>query len=230
MGEGQTSTGITRREALRNAGAAGLGMSVLGAGLDGLLSSAMAAAPRAGTLQDIEHVVILIQENRSFDHYFGTLSGVRGFGDTRGRAAFTQRDAAGGTVKPFHLPKDCLPDITHDWGPQHRAWDGGRMDAFVLAHEAADGAAVGVETMGYYTRSDLTYYYALADAFTICDGYHCSVIGPTDPNRLMSMSASIDPRPPMAAPWSRRWPVRRATRWPTPSPGPRCPSACRRTM
>lgn len=96
-------------------------------------------------------------------------------------------------MKPFHLPKDCLPDLTHDWGPQHRAWDGGRMDAFVLAHEAADGAAVGVETMGYYTRSDLAFYYALADAFTICDGYHCSVIGPTDPNRLMSMSASIDP-------------------------------------
>jgi phospholipase C len=71
------------------------------------------------------------------------------------------------------------------------------MDGFVRAHEAVDGTVngvpVGPETMGYYTRSDIRFYYALANAFTICDGYHCSVIGPTDSNRLMSMSATIDP-------------------------------------
>src|SRR5438067_1420451 len=71
------------------------------------------------------------------------------------------------------------------------------MDGFLRAHEAADGSVngipVGPETMGYYTRADVRLYYALADAFTICDHYHCSVIGPTDPNRLMSMSATIDP-------------------------------------
>jgi phospholipase C len=47
--------------------------------------------------------------------------------------------------------------------------------------------------MGYYTRADIPYYYAIADAFTICDNYFCSVMGPTDPNRLYSMAASIDP-------------------------------------
>jgi phospholipase C len=182
---------VTRRGALKQLGAAGLGVTALGAGLDGLLARAMAAAPKTGSLKDIEHVVILIQENRSFDHYFGTLSGVRGFGDHKGRAAFTQVGANGATQQPFHLPGDCLPDLTHEWGPQHRAWDGGRMDGFVRAHEAADNS--GVETMGYYKRSDIPFYYTLADAFTICDGYHCSVIGPTDPNRLMSMSAWIDP-------------------------------------
>jgi phospholipase C len=67
------------------------------------------------------------------------------------------------------------------------------MDQFVRAHEPVDPPEVGPETMGYYDRADLPFYYALADAFTICDGYHCSVMGPTDPNRLMSMSASIDP-------------------------------------
>jgi phospholipase C len=67
------------------------------------------------------------------------------------------------------------------------------MDAFVRVRGAADGSNTGIETMGYYKRSHLRFYYSLADAFTICDGYHCSVIGPTDPNRLMSMSASIDP-------------------------------------
>jgi phospholipase C len=185
--------GLTRREALRDLGVAGLGMSALGGGLGDLLARAAAATPKKGSLKDIEHVVFLIQENRSFDHYFGTLSGVRGFDDKKGRAAFTQTDASGGKLTPFHLSKGCLPDLTHEWGPQHRAWNGGKMDAFVTTHEAVDAAGVGPETMGYYKRSDLGLYYALADAFTICDRYHCSVIGPTDPNRLMSMSATLDP-------------------------------------
>jgi phospholipase C len=193
----EPTAAITRRRVLRDLGRAGLGITAFGAGIEDLLARAAAASPRTGSLKDIEHVVILIQENRSFDHYFGTLSGVRGFGDKHGRKAFFQSDGAGKTIHPFHLKQGCLPDITHDWGPQHRAWNGGRMDRFARAHEApkptGDGAAVGIETMGYHNRSDLRFYYALADAFTICDGYYCSVIGPTDPNRLMSMSASIDP-------------------------------------
>jgi phospholipase C len=184
---------ITRRRALRDLGAAGLGMTALATGVEDLLARVADASPKSGSLKDIEHVVIVMQENRSFDHYFGTLSGVRGFDDKHGRGAFFQRHAAGKALHPFHLKKGCLPDLTHDWAPQHAAWDGGRMNRFVAAHEAADPTGVGPETMGYYKRSDLRLYYALADAFTICDAYHCSVIGPTDPNRLMSMSATIDP-------------------------------------
>ena len=184
---------ITRRQVLRDLGVAGLGLTALGTGIEDLLARAAAASPKTGGLKDIEHVVILIQENRSFDHYFGTLSGVRGFGDTNGSKHFFQRDTSGKKLHPFHLPKGCLPDLTHDWGPQHKAWNGGKMDGWVTAHEAADPPGVAPETMGYYDRSDLRFYYALADAFTICDAYHCSVIGPTDPNRLMSMSASLDP-------------------------------------
>jgi phospholipase C len=186
------SAGITRREALRDLGAAGFGITAMGGGIGDLIARAAAASPK-GTLKDIEHVVFLMQENRSFDHYFGTLSGVRGFGDKKGHAAFTQLDTLGNKVTPFRLSKGCLPDLTHEWGPQHRAWNGGRMDDFVQAHQGVDSAGVPPETMGYYNRSDLSFYYALADAFTICDRYHCSVIGPTDPNRLMSMSASLDP-------------------------------------
>lgn len=170
---------------------AGLGLATAGAGLDTLLAQA-ADASSHGTLKDIKHVVILMQENRSFDHYFGTLSSVRGFNDRHNRNVFFQK-ANGQTVHPFHLPNDCLPDLTHDWGPQHKSWDGGKMDGFLRAHEAADPAGVGPETMGYYKRSDLPFYYALADAYTVCDGYHCSVLGPTDPNRLMSMTATLDP-------------------------------------
>jgi phospholipase C len=184
---------LTRRQALRRAGAAGLGLAAAG-GIEDMLGTVAEAAghPGHGNLSDIEHVVILIQENRSFDHYFGTLSGVRGFGDPAGRHVFTQRGADGRKVHPFHLRSDCVADITHSWAPQHRAWNNGRMDRFLAVHEQSDGAP-GAETMGYYTRNDLPFYHGLADAFTICDGYHCSVIGPTDPNRLMSLSATIDP-------------------------------------
>ncbi len=67
------------------------------------------------------------------------------------------------------------------------------MDNFVGAHLAADGDKNFVVTMGYFNRDDLSFYYAVADAFTICDAYHCSVLGPTDPNHVMALSATIDP-------------------------------------
>jgi phospholipase C len=197
------SGALTRRQTLRRLGAAGIGLAGLAGGVQALVAEAAAAATqgRGATLKDIEHVIFLIQEHRSFDHYFGTLSGVRGFGDPHGSAAFRQRDPGGQTVIPFKLPSGgvqyCLPDITDDWGPQHRAWNNGRMNDWVKVHESVtnggDGPAEGIETMGYYARSQLSFYYSLADAFTICDGYHCSVIGSSDPNRLMSMSASLDP-------------------------------------
>jgi phospholipase C len=198
MDELQTvNEGLTRRETLRRAGAAGVGLTALGGGLEALLAAEAAARPAHGSLRDIEHVIIFMQENRSFDHYFGTLSGVRGYGDKGGVKAFKQKDARGKTVEPFRLPAGgkayCMPDITHAWGTQHQSWNHGRMDQFVKVHEAVDPPGAGVATMGYYRRADLRLYYALADAFTICDGYYCSVLGPTDPNRLMSMSGSLDP-------------------------------------
>jgi len=128
------SAARTRREALRDVGVAGLGLAAYtGAGAFGdLVARAAAAGPRHGSLRDIEHVVFLMQENRSFDHYFGTLSGVRGFADKKGRAAFTQQDTLGNRYTPFRLTKGCLPDLTHEWGPQHRSWNGGHMDGWEI--------------------------------------------------------------------------------------------------
>jgi phospholipase C len=188
--------GMTRRQLVKAGAAAG----IMALSADPLIQKALAAAPRTGRLSDIEHVVILVQENRSFDHYFGMLPGVRGFGDAS-PAALAQPGypVAGfaGELLPFHLDtggsSQCLNDITHEWAAQHRCWNGGAMDGFVRTHLAADGLQDGPATMGYYQRADLPFYYALAEAFTICDGYHCSVLGPTDPNRLYSMSATIDP-------------------------------------
>ena len=168
-----------------------------------LLDEAAATDVGSANLNDIEHVIILMQENRSFDHYFGTLSGVRGFSDPNALpGVFDQVDpqGPGGVLQPFRLWSDppardgqSLNDISHTWPTQHLSWNHGRMDEFVSAHLAANGAADGPLTMGYYTRADLPFYHALADAFTVCDGYFSSVMGPTDSNRVMAMSGTIDP-------------------------------------
>ncbi len=167
-------------------------------------------------LDDIEHVVILVQENHSFDQYFGSYKGVRGFDDPHvltqpvrddlpiwyqfGWGPGDTRPDPGHYLLPFHLDTTdnsgnaiCVDDCTHAWGAQHQSWNEGAMDAWVATHIAADGVAVGPQTMGYYTRQDIPFYYELADAFTICDGYHHSVMGPTTPNRVYTVSATLDP-------------------------------------
>jgi len=191
-------SGITRRQLLQ----AGAGAGVVAMGWNPLLEQALAKKLPPGKLSDIEHVVILIQENRSFDDYFGMLPGVRGFGDkTVSQSVFEQPgypvEGYEGVLLPFHLESGtggrCFPDITHSWVPQHESWNGGAMDGFVQAHLAHDGAAAGAATMGYYTKADIPFYYGLAENYTICDNYFCSTLGPTYPNRLYSMTGTIDP-------------------------------------
>jgi phospholipase C len=149
---------------------------------------AIPANHRTGTINDVEHIVVMMQENRSFDHYFGTLRGVRGFRDPRavglpsGKSVFHQPDANNpdGYVLPFrpdisNLGLKFLEDTPHDWNGTHAAWNGGTYDQWI--------ANKGTTAMAYLTRQDIPYHYALADAFTVCDAYHCSLLGPTDPNR-----------------------------------------------
>ena len=209
------ASGVTRREVLRSAAAAGALAGLQALAPAEVLARALAAPAARGRLSDIEHVVIFVNENRSFDHYYGTYRGVRGFADPAalrqadGTPVFAQRfadspfgpasAAYGEHLLPFHFDTrhngECVNDISHDWAPQHQAWNGGKMDSFLQVDisPAIDGPQTGINTMGYYTRSDLPFYHALADAFTICDNYFGSVIGPTNPNRLYSISASIDP-------------------------------------
>jgi len=164
-----------------------LGTTALTTAMPGSIRRALAipAAYRTGTIDDVQHIVFLMQENRAFDHYFGTLRGVRGFGDPRpvvlpsGRPVWYQPDA-GGYLLPFHpsaphLGLQFLEDTPHGWSDTHAAWNGGRYDQWVPNK--------GRSTMAYLTRQDIPYHYALADAFTVCDAYHCSFLGPTDPNR-----------------------------------------------
>ncbi|MFD7440974.1 phosphocholine-specific phospholipase C [Streptomyces sp. NPDC059909] len=148
-------------------------------------AAAIPAQGSTGTLQDVEHVVVLMQENRSFDHYFGTMKGVRGFGDPRpvtlpsGKSVWNQADGKKVTL-PFRPPGDdlgmeFLQGLNHDWAGGQKAFNQGKYDQWVPAKTAT--------TMAYLTREDIPFHYALADAFTICDAYHCSFIGSTDPNR-----------------------------------------------
>jgi phospholipase C len=167
---------------------------------------ALAETPSGrGSMKDIKHVVLLMQENRSFDHYFGTMAGVRGFDDpaaptlSTGKSVFYQPDPANpnGYLLPFHLDTRStsaqrIPSTSHAWSVQHDAWNGGKMDNWLPAHRKVDGLNAPY-VMGYHTRADIPFQFALAEAFTICDAYHCSLLGPTWPNRMYWMTGTIDP-------------------------------------
>jgi len=189
-------TSKNRRDFLRAAAqAAGsaTALSMLPLGIRNAL--AIPANNATGTIRDVEHIVILMQENRSFDHYFGTLQGVRGFGDTRaitlpnGQPVWNQPLVTSpGYVQPFRpsapdLGLQFLQDLPHDWTSTHAAWNGGRYNQWVPAK--------GSTTMAYLTREDIPFHYQLADAFTICDAYHCSTMAPTDPNRYYMWSGWV---------------------------------------
>src|SRR6202047_4419938 len=135
---------LTRRELLKLAGAATAAefasLALHGCGGSGGVPSVPSSPPAFSKLSDIEHVVILIQENRSFDHYFGSYRGVRGFSDVS--MAFQQPDPSNttnppiGALLPFRLDTSktnaaCTHDITHDWVPQHQSWNNGTMNGFV---------------------------------------------------------------------------------------------------
>ncbi|MFG2870113.1 phosphocholine-specific phospholipase C [Streptomyces sp. NPDC048338] len=180
---------MSRRRLLALGGGA-LGAAAAGSLLPPSLQAAMAAGPPSGGLSAVRHVVILMQENRSFDHYFGTLRGVRGFGDRNavelptGKTVFEQPAPLGGTVLPFPVrdaaaaqQKDLqyIGDLDHSWSGGAKAWREGWMDGWVPAKTAA--------TMAYYDRRDIPLHYELADTFTVCDAYHSSIHTSTSPNR-----------------------------------------------
>jgi phospholipase C len=191
---------LSRRRLLTGAtalGGIGVGAAVLPLNLRKAMTESLKSSPR-GSIGDIQHIVILMQENRSFDHYFGTMPGVRGFSDPAaitlpdGNPVFFQPDPshAQGYLSPFYYDPSATsaqatPGTDHSWPTQHQAWDNGKMDQWI--------AAKGPYTMGYFKQPDIQFHWALAEAFTICDNYHCSVLGPTNPNRLYMWTGMIDP-------------------------------------
>lgn len=168
------------------------------------IQKALAIDASAGsTYMDAEHVVFLMQENRSFDHCFGTLKGVRGFNDPRAmrltndNPVWLQSNAAGKTYAPFRLNlKDTkstwMSSLPHSWENQVDALNGGKNDNWLEAKQSGNKEFADMPlTMGYYNREDLPFYYALADAFTVCDQHFCSSLTGTSPNRLFFWSGTI---------------------------------------
>lgn len=186
----------TRREFLKNAtilsGAAGL-TSVLPLSI----KRALAINAKPGTtFYDAEHIVLLMQENRSFDHLFGTMKGVRGFNDPRakilpsGDKVWIQKDKEGRAHAPFHIDIEKTKitwqgGLPHGWKDQSAARNKGKYDHWIPQKTSM--------TMGHYQRSDVPFYYALADAFTICDHNFCSSLTGTTPNRLFFWTGNIRP-------------------------------------
>ena len=211
-----------------------MGMGALASTLNANIAKALAipANNRTGTIRDVEHIVILMQENNSFDKYFGTLRGVRGFSDPRavnihlplasgtgttqvpvflqpagaanvalGYAVPPSFGTLGGpsdgvdVIPPFRVnPADVSPGLTslgltylpgtdHSWQTQHAGWNQGQHDSWPIAK--------GPITMAHYTREDIPFHYALADAFTVGDNYHCSILGPTNPNRMYMWTGCV---------------------------------------
>lgn len=177
---------------------------------------AIPANQRTGTLQDVEHIVVLTQENRAFDHYFGTMAGVRGFADpfpipvmdrvgtfsrksvfvqpVGGAAAVPGRPGWGSTrtaIAPFHLNTQQdfnvmrVSGTPHSWPDAQAAWDEGRMNNWPAAKQN--------HSLGYYKESDLPFQFALANAFTLCDHYHCATQTGTNTNRLFLWTGGNDP-------------------------------------
>ena len=172
---------VDRRRFLQIAGGAVAATAATALSSSVARAAAISPAFNTGTIQDVEHVVILMQENRSFDHYYGSMRGVRGFGDPHpavqpnGQTVWNQDG-----VLPFHptaanLGLQFIEDLPHDWITTHDAYDNGAYDKWVQTKSNV--------SMAYLTRDDIPFHYALADAFTVCDNYHCSLLTSTDPNR-----------------------------------------------
>jgi len=208
-----------------------LGMGAMASSLGSSIAQALEipANNRTRSIRDVEHIIILMQENRPFDHHFGTIKGVRGFNDPRavnihlplqngtgttlapvflqpagaanvalGYGVPPDQGSLGGpangvpVIPPFRVdPKALAKDIgltyfpgtDHSWGNTHRAWNQGQYDMWATVN--------GPIAMSYMTRADVPYHCALADAFTVGDAYHCSVMGPTNPNRTYLWTGCI---------------------------------------
>ncbi|MCB9596922.1 MAG: alkaline phosphatase family protein [Sandaracinaceae bacterium] len=128
----------------------------------------------------IRHIIVLVQENRSFDHYFGAMEGVDGFDETSSNPT-----ADGTPVAPFHTDEYCIEDVSHSWSASHREYHDGANDGFIVTNDPN-----GERALGYLDGTDLPYYWDLARTFAMSDHHHCSVLGPTWVNRYFFFSGS----------------------------------------
>ena len=180
------------------------GAASLSGMLPASIQKALAINPATGsTYLDAEHIVILMQENRSFDHAFGTLRGVRGYNDPRAitlpnkNLVWLQSNDQGETYAPFHLDikntkSTWMSSLPHTWANQVSARNDGKFDKWLESKRSSNPAYKDMPlTLGYHNRQDIPFYYALADAFTVCDQHFCSSLTGTGPNRTFLWTGTI---------------------------------------
>jgi phospholipase C len=147
----------------------------------------------------IKNVVVLMMENRSFDHYFGKLAAYAKRTDIESPDAATTNPLPDGGTVPFqHAEKLCFLDTNHEWNGVHKQVNGGKMDGFFQTNDGWSELRPGMSSefhsgaraLWYYDERDIPYYYALANTFSIADHYHCSLQGPTWPNRMFLYAAT----------------------------------------
>src|SRR5882672_399258 len=191
--ESETMDPIDRRKFLRATARSASALAALTT-LPPSIREALAipAAFETGTIRDAKHIVIMMQENRAFNHYFGTMRGVRGFGDRfpipleSGKPVWFQSDGTQ-EIPPYHLDKETtnallFPSTPHSFSDAQAAWNQGKFGQWPKYKRAY--------SMGHYQREDIPFQFALAEAFTICDAYHCSITTGTDPNRIVYFSGT----------------------------------------
>ncbi len=193
----------TRRSFLRKASLLA-GSSALSGIIPSSVLRAMSINADPGTSYlDAEHIVFLMQENRSFDHCYGRLKGVRGFNDPRaidlptGLPVWFQRNSKGQTFSPFRLDikntkATWMGSLPHGWNDMVKARNHGKMNNWLDAKKSGNPDYQKLPlTMGYYDREDIPFYYALADAFTVCDQHFCSTLTGTSPNRCYFWAGTV---------------------------------------
>ena len=168
--------GVTVRDVVSAIGAAyrGCGLSECAFAAGALPAATLPPGSPVGSEIPIDRIVWVMQENRSFDHYFGMLDheGVDGLREGM------SNPSPEGPVEPWHETDLCTDDVSHSWNGARQQWNGGQMDGFVTSNEPG-----GERAMAHYEASDLPFYHALATTFAMSDRHFCSLPGPTFPNR-----------------------------------------------
>ncbi len=194
-----TSKRVTRRNALKSLGATAALPVLANCGDDQGTGGApgtggAGGAGGAGYVPEdgITRVVVLMMENRSYDHYFGARSLVEGLASDGLTAEMANPDGAGISRVVYRESTFCVADPPHGWDSSHLQFNLGVNDGFMTEYEAKTMAGIDPHVMGYFVREDLPVSYALADSYTSCDRYFCSVMGPTWPNRFYFHAGQSD--------------------------------------
>jgi phospholipase C len=156
----------------------------------GTTASAHTSSTTSGTITRIHHVVVLMQENRSYDSYFSRLH-FEGQPDASVESQQPNPDPFGGPpIHPFLTTTPCTTaDLNHGWDGTHKEIDGGRMDSFTTQNQDPTDPT-GSRTMGYFDQQTLPFYYGIANEFSVADRYFASVPGPTFPNRFYLLTGT----------------------------------------